>query len=152
MQVFEWFMVSDNMCALAVNIMVPLLDGDDNGHQFTLMSGVIGRCTSQLLTVVYHWLQTLAHILLYNSPNATLGCICVNNKVTPQVRHEQHRCSAQLLFQGVKCSLISSTPCLLHLGPQKIGEQSCNLCIMLDKSFIEVAAAQEAVQQADFSR
>ena len=66
----------------------PFLDGNDNGYQFTLMGGVIGGCTSQFLAIVCHWLQPLARVLLYNTPNAPLGCISVDNKVTPQVRHE----------------------------------------------------------------
>ena len=94
LQMLEGFMVSDNTCALAVNIMAPFLNGNNNGHQFTFMGGVIGGCTGQFLAVVRHRLQSLASILLYNTPNAPLGCISVNYKVTPQVRHEQHRCSA----------------------------------------------------------
>ena len=94
LQMLEWLMVVDNTCALAVNIMAPFLDGNDNGHQFTLMGGIIGGCTSQFLAVVCHLLQPLAHILLCNTPNAPLGCISVNDKVTPQVGHEQYRCRA----------------------------------------------------------
>ena len=75
-------------------IVAPFLDGYDNGHQFTLMGGIIGGCTGQFLAVVCHRLQALASILLYNTPNAPLGCISANHKVTPQIRHEQHRCSA----------------------------------------------------------
>ena len=88
LQMLERFMVGDNTCALAVNIMVPFLNGDDNGQQFTFMGGVIGGCTGQFLAVVCHRLQPLASILLYNTPNAPLGCISVDYKVTPQVRHE----------------------------------------------------------------
>ena len=98
LQMLEWFMVGDNTGALAVNIMAPFLNGDDNGHQFTFMGGVIGGCTGQFLAVVRHCLQSLASILLYSTPNAPLGCICVDYKVTPQVRHEQHRCSGQYLL------------------------------------------------------
>ena len=115
LQMLEWFMVGDNTCALAVNIMAPFLDGNTNGHQFTLMGGVIGGCTGQFLATVCHWLQPLASVLLHNTPNASLACISVNYKVTSQVTHEQHRCSAQHLFQGVKCSLLSGTPDPLHL-------------------------------------
>ena len=88
LQVLEWLMVGDNTCALAVNIMAPFLDGNDNGHQFKLMGGIIRGCTSQFLAIVCHRLQPLASVLLYNTPNAPLGCISVDNKVTPQVRHE----------------------------------------------------------------
>ena len=119
LQMLEWLMVGDKMCALAINIMVPIFDDNDNGHQFTLMGGVIGGCTSQFLAVVCHRLQPLASILLYNTPNAPLGCISINHKVTPQVRHEQHRCSAQCLLQGVKCSLLSGTPDPLLLGSSR---------------------------------
>ena len=42
---YKWLMVGDNTCALVVNIMAPFLDDDNNGHQFTLMGGVIGGCT-----------------------------------------------------------------------------------------------------------
>ena len=94
LQMLEGFMVGDNTCALAINIMAPFLNGDNNGHQFTFMGGVVGGCTGQFLAVVRHQLQSLASILLYNTPNAPLECISVNDKVTPQVRHEQHRCSA----------------------------------------------------------
>ena len=94
LKMLEWFMDGDNTCARAVNIMAPFLNGDDNGHQFMFMGGVIGGCTGQFLAVVRHWLQSLTGILLYNTPNAPLGCISVNHKGTPQVRHEQHRCSA----------------------------------------------------------
>ena len=94
LQMLERFMVGDNTCALAVKVMAPFLNGNDNGQQFTFMGGVIGVCTGQFLAVVCHQLQPLACILLYNTPNARLGCISVDDKVTPQVRHEQHRCSA----------------------------------------------------------
>ena len=57
-------MVGGNRCALAINIMVPFLDGDDNGHQLTLMGGVISGCTGQFLAIVCHWLHLLACILL----------------------------------------------------------------------------------------
>ena len=69
-------MVSDNTCALAINIVAPFLDGDDNGHQLTLMGGVIGGYTGQFLAIIGHRLQPLACILLYNTPNATLGHQC----------------------------------------------------------------------------
>ena len=152
LQMLKWFMVGDNTCALAVNVMAPFLNGDNNGHQFTFMGGVIGGCTGQFLAALCHRLQSLASILLYNTPNASLRCISVNYKVTPQVRHEQHRCSAQCLHQGIKCSLLSGTPDPLHLGTQQVSERSCNFRVVLSKSFIEVAAAQEAAQLADFSR
>ena len=141
LQMLEWFMVGENMCALAVNIMAPFLNGDNNGHQFTFMGGVIGGCTGQFLAVVSHRLQPLASILLYNTPNAPLGGISVDHKGTPQVKHEQHRCCAQCTFQGIKCSLLSITPDPLHFGPQQVSEWGCNLRIMLNKTFIEVSAA-----------
>ena len=126
LQMLEWFMVGYNTCALAINIMAPFLDGNNNGHQFTLMSEVIGGCTSQFLAIVCHQLQPLASVLLYNTPNAPLGCISVDYKVTPQVRHEQHRYSAQCLLQNIKCSLLSSTPDPLHLGSQQVSELKTN--------------------------
>ena len=73
LQMLEWLMVGKNTRALATNIMAPFLDGNDNGHQFTLIGGVIGGCTGQFLAIVRYRLQPLARILLYNSPNATLG-------------------------------------------------------------------------------
>ena len=41
LQILERFMVGDNTCALAVNVMAPFLNGDNNGHQSTFMGGVI---------------------------------------------------------------------------------------------------------------
>ena len=83
LQVFERLMISNNTCALAIKTMALFLYGNNNGHQFMLMSGIVGRCTSQFLAVARNWLQLLAHILLYNSTNAVLGCISVSDKVTP---------------------------------------------------------------------
>ena len=88
LQVLKWFMVGDHTCALAVNIVVPFFDGNNNGHQLTLMGGVVCRCTGQFLAIVCHRLQPLACILLYNTLNTALGCISINHKVTPQVRQE----------------------------------------------------------------
>lgn len=68
LQVLKWFIIGDHTCALAIDIVAPFLDGNDSGHQLTLMGGVVCRCSSQFLAIACHWLQPLACILLYNTP------------------------------------------------------------------------------------
>ena len=51
-------MVSNNMCALAINVCSPLLDCNRDGKEFSLMSCIIVRCTSQLFAVVCNGLKS----------------------------------------------------------------------------------------------
>ena len=51
-QMGQGSMIGDHSGALAVNVVPPFLDPDNNCKQFPLVRSIIAQCTSQLLAVV----------------------------------------------------------------------------------------------------
>ena len=145
-------MISNNTRALAVDVVAPFLDGNNDGHKLPLVRGVIGRCTSQLLAIVGHGLQATPSLLQDHTTNAASRCISFNDKCTSQVGHKQYRSSTQCLLQLLKCSLLWCTPMPRDSGTQQVGQGCCNAGIVLDKALIKVAAAKEATELANLGR
>ena len=103
MQVFKGGVIGDHPSALAINVMAPLFECNNDCQELTVMCGVVALSPSELLAEISHRLQAMTLILLYRPTNAICRSISFNGEVPPHVRNDQHRGRGECRTKCLKC-------------------------------------------------
>ena len=107
-------MVCTHLCANAIYLMLPLFECNNNGHELTVLHGVVLLNASEFLAKISYSLQTTTLILLYRATNAICRSISVYGEVRTHVRDDQNRSSGECHAKGLKGLLLGGTPLPQH--------------------------------------
>ena len=146
MQQSEWSMISNNSCTLAINMSSTLLDCNNIGQVFLLMSCIVVGCTHQLFAIVCNGLESITLILRQTTTKSHIRCISFNDKITSHISNQPQRCRGQCSFQSFKCPLLRGNPKALNMEAQQNSERCTYGCIVWEKPLIEICASQERTQ------